>query len=118
MQWVPSHEGLHQLLAVLNASQSADNIRHRAIQQQLQDFNAIPDYNAYLAHILNQLKLEDGAVRQLAGLLLKNNIREHWFELTLDVQEHVRENLLGSIGDPAKFIRTTVGSCITTVICI
>ena len=55
-------------------------------------------------------------MRQLAGLMLKNNIKERWHTLSPDVQQYVRENLLGSLGDPQKYIRTTVGSCITTVI--
>ena len=114
--FVPSAEGLQQLLALFRASQSANNTQHRAIQQQLNDFNVIPEYNSYLAYILNQLKQEEGAVRQLAGLMLKNNVKEHWRKLTPEVQEYVRENLLGSLGDPQKYIRTTVGSCITTII--
>ena len=112
----PSAEGLNQLLTLFKASQSATNAQHRAIQQQLNDFNVIPEYNSYLAYILNVLKNEDGAVRQMAGLMLKNNVKEHWYSLQPGVQEYVRENLLGSLGDPQKYIRTTVGSCITTVI--
>ena len=114
--FTPSNEGLQSLLDLFRACQSADNAQHRAIQQQLNEFNVIPDYNSYLAFILSGLKDEDGAVRQLAGLVLKNNVKEHWRTLQPGVQEYVREALLCSLGDPHKYIRTTVGSCITTVV--
>ena len=104
------------MIALFKASLTADNSQHRSIQQQLSGFNSVPDFNAYLAYILNQSQ-EDGAIRQLAGLTLKNNIKDNWHELSPSVQEHVRESLLGSLGDPHKYIRATVGSCITTVIC-
>ena len=61
--WQPSTEGLQQLLGLFKASARADNAQHRAIQQQLTDFNAIPDYNNYLVFILNMVQ-EEGQVRQ------------------------------------------------------
>ena len=42
----PSAEGLNQLLTLFKASQSATNAQHRAIQQQLNDFNVIPGDNS------------------------------------------------------------------------
>ncbi len=83
--WVPSAEGLQQLLALFKASQSASNAQHRAIQQQLVGFNVIPDYNSYLTFILNTHN-EDDSVRQLAGLMLKNNIKDHWRNVQPAVQ--------------------------------
>ena len=75
-----SQEGVKQLIALFKASLTADNSQHRSIQQQLSGFNSVPDFNAYLAYILNQSQ-EDGAIRQLAGLTLKNNIKDNWHEL-------------------------------------
>ena len=115
-EWAPSADGLNQLLGLFRASQQASNQQHREIQQQLVAFNAIPDYNAYLVYILNTMKAEEGSVRQMAGLTLKNNIKEHWPRIDPAIQEYVRTGLLGSLGDGAKYIRTTVGTCITTVI--
>jgi transportin-1 len=114
--WQPSAEGLQQLLGLFRSSQSATNQQHRQIQTQLTQFNAIPDYNNYLVYILNQLKEEEGPVRQMAGLQLKNNVKQHWHTLSPEVQEYVRQNLLGSLGDKSGYIRATVGTCITTVI--
>ena len=79
-------------------------------------FNVVPDYNAYLVYILSALKEEEGAVRQMAGLQLKNNVKLHWHRVTPEVQEYVRQNLLACLGDKLGYIRATVGTCITTVI--
>ncbi|KAL1499861.1 hypothetical protein AB1Y20_012544 [Prymnesium parvum] len=112
--WQPSSEGLAQLLNLFKASARADNAQHRAIQQQLRDFNAIPDYNNYLVFILN-MKQEEGQVRQLAGLVLKNNVKEHWASVSPQVREYVQAALLQSIDDPESYIRATVSSCISTI---
>ena len=58
--WAPSAEGLAQLLGLFRTSHSANNAQHRAIQQQLTEFNVVPDYNNYLAHILNHMREEAG----------------------------------------------------------
>ena len=113
--WSPVTEGLLQLLSLFKQSQSADNATHRSIQQQLTSFNAVPDYNCYLVHIFNVLRNEDGPVRQMAGLVLKNNVKEHWDALDRSVQEYVRHNLLASMDDPLPYIRTTSGSCISSI---
>lgn len=89
MAWQPSNEGLLQLLGLFKASSGADNAQHRAIQQQLRDFNAVPDYNNYLVYILN-MSNEEGHVRQLAGLVLKNNVKEHWESVSPQIREYAR----------------------------
>lgn len=114
--WAPSNEGLQQLLALFHSAPQASNAQHRAIQQQLVEFNAIPDYNNYLAYILNHLRHEQGAVRQLAGLTLKNNCSQHWLHVQPAVQEYVRDALLCCLSDPAKYIRQVVSSCITAIV--
>ena len=113
--WQPTAEGLQQLLGLFKATQGADNEQHRNIFEQLRSFNAVPDYNCYLAFILNQMRQEETAVRQTAGLVLKNNITQHWASVAPEVQQYVRENLLGCLGDEVPYIRNTVGSCITTI---
>ena len=65
-QWQPSAEGLQQLLGLFRGSHSASNAQHKLIQAQLQQFNAVPDFNNYLVYILNQLKNEGPVRRWLA----------------------------------------------------
>ena len=55
-------------------------------------------------------------MRQMAGLMLKNNVRQHWATLHAEVRLYVREGLLGSVGDALPFIRTTASSCISTIV--
>ena len=107
---------MQQLLGLFRGAIQASNEQHRSIQQQLISFNAIPDYNAYLVYIMGQLKTEEGSVRQMAGLMLKNNVRQHWATLHAEVRLYVREGLLGSVGDALPFIRTTASSCISTIV--
>ena len=87
--WQPTAEGLQQLLGLFKATQGADNEQHRNIFEQLRSFNAVPDYNCYLAFILNQMRQEETAVRQTAGLVLKNNITQHWASVAPEVQQYV-----------------------------
>jgi len=113
--WQPSAEGLGQLLQLLTSSQSADNQTHRAIQQQLTSFNAIADFNNYLTYIFSVLHDQPGAVRQMAGLVLKNNVRDHWDELHDSVQAYIKAGVLACVGAPAPFLRQTAGTCVTTI---
>ena len=113
--WQPTAEGIHQLTGLFKAAQGADSEKHRQIFEQLRSFNAVPDYNCYLVFILNQMQQEETQVRQTAGLVLKNNIKEHWKSVQPEVQQYVRDNLLGCLGDETTYIRNTVGSCITTI---
>jgi len=113
--WTPVPEGLSQLLGLFKQSHSADNATHRSIQQQLTSFNSVRDYNCYLAYIFNVLRNENGDVRQMAGLVLKNNVKEHWSSIDQQVQEYVRHNILASMDDPLPYIRTTGGSCISSI---
>ena len=46
--------------------------------QRLQGLNQYPDFNSYLAFVLCELKTEDDATRSVAGLILKNNVREYY----------------------------------------
>jgi hypothetical protein len=113
--WQPSAEGLGQLVQLLTSSQLADNRTHRAIQQQLTAFNAIPDFNNYLTYIFFALHDQPGAVRQMAGLVLKNNVKEHWDELHPSVQEYVKQGVLSCVGSPEPYLRLTAGTCVTTI---
>ena len=108
---------MEQLLHLLrSASQFTDSAQHRLIQQQLDSFHNIPEYASLLAYILNDRK-EGGPVRQLAGIVLKNYMKAHWRNRQKWVgSEYVCQTFLSNLGDPSKCIRTTVGSCVTTVI--
>ncbi|EOD08905.1 hypothetical protein EMIHUDRAFT_258105, partial [Emiliania huxleyi CCMP1516] len=107
-EWQPDQAGLAEVLQLLASSQSASNETHRAIQQRLASFNAcVPDFNNYLAHIFAHRADQQGA---MAGLVLKNNVRERWDELHPPVQAYVQQAVLSCIGAPEPFLRMTAGA--------
>eukprot|EP00741_Cyanophora_paradoxa_P008025 tig00001239_g7764.t1 len=115
MAWVPDQQGLANILQLLKDSRSPNNAVHRQIQAQLESFNAIPDFNKYLCFILVHMKSEAEDIRQMAGLLLKNNVRGRYAQLNADVQNYIKEEVVKALGDPQHFIRSTVGTVIVTI---
>jgi len=67
-----------------------------AIQQQLEVYNQMTNFNGYLAFIMSQMKSEPEEIRSVAGLLLKQNIR-NYFDKLGDILKYVcvRRNVLG-----------------------
>ncbi|KAJ3339678.1 hypothetical protein HDU93_007904 [Gonapodya sp. JEL0774] len=114
--WQPQPEGLQQLCRLLADSAALNkDLRDRA-QQQLDAFNQIPDYNNYLIYILTQLANENPSTRAIAGLLVKNNIRNHWERISSPSLEYVKSCVVAGLADPQNTIRSTSGTIITTII--
>ncbi|KAK9685410.1 hypothetical protein K7432_015502, partial [Basidiobolus ranarum] len=78
MNWAPRQEDLLQLLQLLKDSISSNNEVQTMVQQKLDSFNKIPDYNNYLIYILTQMPQEEASIRAIPRLLLKNNVRIHF----------------------------------------
>ncbi|KPV78588.1 uncharacterized protein RHOBADRAFT_10799 [Rhodotorula graminis WP1] len=116
MSWAPQQQGLEELVACLSKSGSADTKVQEGIQERLESFNKIPDYNSYLVFILTQMPNEDVMVRSMAGLLLKNNIRLYLNDIQPDVLAYVKANIFGAIGDPTSMIRNTVSTVINQLV--
>jgi transportin-1 len=106
-QWAPNAEGL-AAIATLFLEYSQPSANQAEIYGRLQQCSAVPDFNNYLAFLLSQAtvrllrgQLSDPAgspglqdkpleVRQSAGLLLKNNLRQHWDQLQPHVKAYVK----------------------------
>lgn len=58
MGWQPSQEGLDQILNLLRQSQSTDSQTQIYVQSKLEELNAYPDFNNYLAFVMSRLKTE------------------------------------------------------------
>jgi len=58
----------------------------------------------------------DEPTRSLSGLILKNNIRAHYDKFPPEVAEFIKQECLGSIGDPSPLIRATIGILVTTIV--
>ncbi|KAI8061151.1 armadillo-type protein [Gongronella butleri] len=98
--WQPSDQGLSDLLQLLREAVHPTN-NSQNVQERLEYFNKIPDYNSYLVHILTQMPGEDTYIRSVAGLTLKNNIRSYYPTIPPQVLDHVKECCLQHIGDEA-----------------
>ena len=115
MNWVPESNGLTQILQLLRESQSPDTRIQREVQQRLEELNKFPDFNCYLIHVLTVLNAEDEATRSLSGLILKNNVKQHYNQFPDKVAEFIKGECLKAVGDPSPLIRATVGILITTI---
>jgi len=116
MAWQPNPDGLNQLLNLLKDASNPDKNVQKQLHQQLQSFTSYPDFSSYLVYILTQLRNQPGYIRTVAGLLLKNNIRENYSNLPEEVKQNIKTEVLSVVGDPLEQVRKTVGSVITTIV--
>ncbi|OZJ02963.1 hypothetical protein BZG36_04519 [Bifiguratus adelaidae] len=110
-------EDASQLLTLLeDAVKATNNEYQQMVQEKLDSFHKIPDYNSYLAYILTQQTDQQPATRMIAGLLLKNNIRMRLPEIPAPVLEYVKTSMLTSLGEPDQNVRATIGTVISTIV--
>ncbi|KAL8292224.1 hypothetical protein RQP46_001690 [Phenoliferia psychrophenolica] len=116
--WTPTAEGLGELIECLRNSSSTSTATQTQVQQRLESFNGVAEYNSYLTYILCvPLNPPEGElVRSAAGLLLKNNVRLRLNEMNPDVIAYVKATIFNAIGDPVSMIRNTVSTVIDTLI--
>lgn len=57
----------------------------------------------------------DEPTRSLSGLILKNNVKAHFYKFHPEVTEFIKQECLSAVGDPSPLIRATVGILITTI---
>jgi len=55
------------------------------------------------------------ATRSLSGLILKNNLKQHYSSLPRETIELIKSECLIALGDSSNLIRATVGILITTI---
>ena len=82
--------------------------------QRLQQCASVPDFNNYLAFILTRGEARPRR-RQTAGLLLKNNLKSGWGAATRENKVFIQNALLQSLGHPVRFLRHTVGTCVSMI---
>lgn len=99
----------------------------RASLQRLDSFNqSVPDYCCYLAYVLCFHTQQDPRVRSLAGLILKNNLRELFARqlqggqagvVASQVLDYVKSALLDSnvLSDQIHLVRSAAGTVISTL---
>lgn len=88
------------------------------IVQRLETLNQYPDFNNYLAFVLTKLKTNDmldEPTRAIAGLILKNNIKQHYVGFPPEIKSFIKSESLLIVGDASPLIRATVGTLISTI---
>ena len=84
--------------------------------KQLLVLRNIPEYDKYLTFIFTRLRDQDEAVRMVAGLTLKNNVKSYYREMAPEVRHYIRDEVFRCIGDPKTTVRRTAGTIITTIV--
>ncbi|KAH6575788.1 hypothetical protein BASA50_000731 [Batrachochytrium salamandrivorans] len=112
--WQPRAEDLSNLIQLFVRSTHANSQVQAQLMQQLHSFASVPDFPNYLAFIF-ALTNEAVAVRTVAGLTLKNHVRDAMGSLHPQVLEFVKSASLHALADADQVIRATSGTIITTV---
>ncbi|KAH0829133.1 armadillo-type protein [Lanmaoa asiatica] len=106
--WSPQPAGLQEILQTIRDSTDTQNKVQRTITHKLNSFTRVPDYIAYLAHILAALPQEEDQIRTIAGYLLKNNAYLI-LKASSDVAEYAKVAVLSAFSDPSALVRTAAG---------
>ena len=86
--------------------------------QALEEYGKAPEFAMYLAFIFGHMEdVEmDSAVRQIAGLHLKNNVKQHFSSWSDDVRSAVRDTALKMLGSAESKLRGTASSIVTAAV--
>ncbi|KAM1243604.1 hypothetical protein ACFX11_035368 [Malus domestica] len=116
--WQPKEEGFAAICGLLEQqiSHSASSADKSQIWQQLQHYSQFPDFNNYLAFILARAEGKSVEVRQAAGLLLKNNLKNAYTSMAPAYQQYIKSELLPCLGVADRHVRSTVGTIVTVVV--
>ncbi|KAJ6409961.1 hypothetical protein OIU84_009452 [Salix udensis] len=115
--WQPQEEGFKEICGLLEHQISPTSTTDKfQIWQQLQHFSQFPDFNNYLAFILSRAEGKSVEIRQAAGLLLKNNLRNAYKPMMPAYQQYIKSELLPCLGAADRHIRSTVGTIISVVV--
>lgn len=120
MAWQPSEQGLQEVLGMLRDTSSVDSEVQRNVAQRLEQLRFVPDFLAYLAHVLIHCTGEQDSHRAVAGLLLKNSLNQRSGPTTNDndarAMAYVKNTVLTGLADPDQIVRQTVGTVIMCLI--
>ncbi|KAJ2157862.1 hypothetical protein GGF46_004198 [Coemansia sp. RSA 552] len=118
MEWQPDPESLRQLIQLFNSTNMADNVIQQQNNQRLEQLSQVPDFINYLLYVLVFMKDESSLVRTVAGLLLKNKVRQDFDKISPQVLDYVVRKSIDEIGDPITMVRHTLGTVVATVVAL
>eukprot|EP00163_Fabomonas_tropica_P012909 TRINITY_DN242_c0_g2_i2.p1 TRINITY_DN242_c0_g2~~TRINITY_DN242_c0_g2_i2.p1 ORF type:complete len:916 (-),score=202.16 TRINITY_DN242_c0_g2_i2:452-3199(-) len=116
--WQPNPQHLQGIVELMTAATSGhDTATQRMVLDKINSAKKeVVDFACYLVYILVHLKQAATPMRQLSGLELKNQIRGSWVTTHDGVKEYIRSKLAEVLADESSHVRTTAGSCITSII--
>ncbi|CAK9784881.1 putative importin beta-2 subunit [Cutaneotrichosporon oleaginosum] len=118
--WTPAQDGLQEVLGMLRDSASSDPNVQKHVATRLKELRFIPNFLAYLAHILVFATGEAGTHRAVAGLVLKNALIERSGQPVTDgdaqAMEYVKQASLAGLQEADKMIRHTSGSVVMAIL--
>ncbi|KAG9312140.1 armadillo-type protein [Chiua virens] len=113
--WSPQPAQLQEILQTIRDSTDTRNKVQTAITRKLTSFAHVPDYIAYLAHILATLPQEEERIRAIAGYILKNNA-SLILEASREAAEYAKVAVLASFNDASALVRTAAGQDIVALL--
>jgi len=113
MSW-QNQKQLQKVLQLLHASLKGDNEQQRDVYKSLEKLWGNQEFNQYLAYIIAKMKDQPEQIRQAAGMILKNNIRDHYDYMDESVRNFIKNRVLETVGDESRHIRQTIGNIVTT----
>ncbi|KAK9804853.1 hypothetical protein WJX72_008726 [[Myrmecia] bisecta] len=115
MVWQPQEVGVQQICSLL-AEYQKPGTNQGQILSQLEQCKQFPDFNNYLAFIFAQGEALPIEVRQSAGLLLKNNLKDQYASTTEEFRQYIKLAMLHAISSPSKPLRHTVGTNVAVIV--
>ncbi|KAI8928772.1 armadillo-type protein [Entophlyctis helioformis] len=112
--WQPNVADLGNLVQLFSRATNGTSAVQAELVRQLQMLSTVPDYCNYLAYIF-ALTNEPVALRTIAGLNLKNTLRDTNAGLEQSVLHYVKAAVFQALADNDSIIRSTSGTIITTV---
>ncbi|KAJ2752093.1 hypothetical protein IWQ56_006787, partial [Coemansia nantahalensis] len=85
---------------------------------RLEQLSQVPDFINYLLFVMIFMKEENPMVRTVAGLLLKNKVRQDFDSIPPQVLDYVVRKSIEGIGDPDTMVRHTLGTVVATVVAL
>lgn len=114
--WEANGQYVEYLSQLLHAACNVhDTTQQQQITKAMEDFNILPEADRYLLILLMQPTASE-TVRGMAGLILKNNLRQRR-ELVQETIFFMRDSgLVQLLGDGQSLVRRTVGTLISSIV--
>lgn len=109
------YQFLEQTIRLLKDSQSTDYNLQRQVNQRIEEWSKLPQFNYALMCVLSDPNSLDDVTRSIGCLVLKNNVRKNYTTFPQELRDLIKNKALELLRDPSATIRSTAGILITTI---